>query len=259
MPETIYEFEVPYPHPTDSHLKIEIGACKLLARLMDSDLLMMGTYTHPTGDAQPRVVQNGNTMSLKQGTMTSAAGLRGYMRNIPTFDLNLGTANPYALTVSAGAYEGKYELGGLPLTALRLEQGAGSVRFDFSQPNPQVMEKLVVESGAAALRMDNLCNANFEEMIVNTGATNTVLDFDGNLQREAMVKIEGGMAALRIVVPPHIPAQLEYKTTLGSAKLDDNWAKRGNVYWTQAALDGRRPLLILTVSMSLGAVKVVTA
>lgn len=256
MPETIYELEIPYPSQQDSHLKIGVGACRLVARPMrNGEHFLEGTYTHPTGDAAPRIVQNGNTMSLEQGNITSATGLRGFIKNAPVFDLNLGTAHPYSMTISAGAYEGKYELGGLPLTKLKLEQGAGSVRFDFSKPNPEVMEKLSVETGAAAIRMENLLNANFEEFKMNMGAASVVLDFGGALQRETHVRIDGGMGSLTIIVPENTPAQVDHKTTLGSVKFGDGWAKSGSVYQTQAAYDGKRPLLYISVSMSLGAVK----
>lgn len=260
MPETIYELEIPYPSETDSHLKIGIGACKLIARPMSQgDMMLVGTYTHPTGDVAPRIIQRGNTMSLEQGNVASAAGLRGFMKNVPAFDLTLGTARPYSMFISAGAYEGRYDLGGLPLTNLKLEQGAGSAVFDFSRPNPQVMEKLHVEAGAASLRMENLINANFREMKVSTGAASTVLDFSGTLNHEAVVKIDGGMASLRIIVPSTMPAQLEYKSTLGSVKLDDGWAKHGSVYRTEVALEGKRPMLMISANMSLGSIKVETA
>ncbi|MBZ0310635.1 MAG: hypothetical protein K8I82_31545, partial [Anaerolineae bacterium] len=252
MPETIYELEIPYPETQNPHLKMGVGACRLNARpARKSDLMLEGTYTHPTGDVMPRIIQDGSTMILEQGNLASAAGLRGFMKQVPVFDLHLGKSRPYMMTISAGAYEGKFDLGGLPLTGLKLEQGAGSVRFDFSSANPEMMEKLWVEAGAASIKMDNLLNASFREMKMNTGAASTVLDFGGLLTHEAVVKIDGGMASLRIIVPAETPAQFEYKNTLGSVKFDDGWAKQGSVYLTDAALEGRHPLLIFQVSMSL--------
>lgn len=260
MPETIYELEIPYPESKSPHLKMSVGACRLTARpLKGSSLMLEGTYTHPTGEVTPRIIQDGSTMILEQGNVASAAGLRGIMKQVPVFNLNLGTARPYAMTVSAGAYEGKFDLGGLPLTQLKLEQGAGSVRFNFSAPNEEIMEKLWVEAGAASMRMDNLLNANFREMKLNVGAASTVLDFDGVLNHEAVVNVDGGMASLRIIVPATVAAQFEYKSTLGSVKFDDGWAKQGTLYMTEAALDGQRPLLLFQVNMSLGSLKVETS
>ncbi len=257
MPETIYELEIPYPDTQKAHLKIKVGACRLNARpARKSDLMLEGTYTHPTGDVMPRIIQDGSTMTLEQGNVTS--GLRGFMKQVPVFDLHLGKTRPYAMTVSAGAYEGKFDLGGLPLTGLKLEQGAGSVRFDFSAANPEVMEKFWIEAGAASVKMDNLLNASFREMKMNTGAASTVLDFGGLLTHEAVVKIEGGMASLRVIVPAGTAARFEYKSTLGSVKFDDGWAKQGSAYLTDAALEGKTPLLVFQVNMSLGSLKVET-
>jgi hypothetical protein len=58
------------------------------------------------------------------------------LRNIKNiWELELGDS-PMDLSISAGAYKGSMELGGLSLTGLTIEDGAADVELSFSEPNP---------------------------------------------------------------------------------------------------------------------------
>ena len=56
------------------------------------------------------------------------------------------------------------------------------------------MELLEISSGAAAIELENLANANFSEMRLSGGAASYELDFGGVLSRDAEVSIETGIS-----------------------------------------------------------------
>ena len=101
------------------------------------------------------------------------------------------------LTLEGGASENTLDLGGLPLTNLKMNQGAGKFTVDFSSPNPAAMEELNLDGGAAAFEMRNLAHANVAEMSISGGAASYHFDFGGVLQRNAEATFNVGAASRR--------------------------------------------------------------
>ena len=124
------------------------------------------------------------------------------------FDLSLGKSKPYALTIETGAGECSLDLGGLPITRLELKHGADKMDLDFSAPNPQRMSLLDLGSGAGSTEIKNLANANFAGMNVEGGAVGYILHFGGELQRDARVRIQTGLASIEISIPKSTAAKI---------------------------------------------------
>ena len=99
------------------------------------------------------------------------------------YELEFGKDRPFALTIETGASDFDLDLGGVPLSRLMVRQGAGKFELDFPQPNPEPMELLEISSGAAAIELEKLANANFSEMRLSGGAASYELDFGGVLSR----------------------------------------------------------------------------
>jgi hypothetical protein len=89
--------------------------------------------------------------------------------SVNEWDLKLGL-KPMDLTINGGAYEANFELGGLALTRLRISEGASSTEVHFSQPNPEVMEKFSINTGASQVKLIGLANANPKEIAFSSGA-----------------------------------------------------------------------------------------
>jgi hypothetical protein len=179
-----------------------------------------------------------------------------YQERPPRFDLAFGKDRPYGLILDLGASENQLDLGGVPLTRLQMHYGAGKVVFDFSAPNPQAMSLLKIDAGAAEIKIKHLANANFDEMVVQGGAANFDLDFSGELQRNARVKITAGAAAVVIKAPVDTAVVLHAETVLGSLELVDGFTRKEGAFWNQAALAGKTPRLEVNASVSLGSLKV---
>lgn len=244
------EINVPYPEASDLHLKISVGACRLKVMPGDGETWVTGTYRHPSGMLPPRILTEGGTVRITQ--KHDVADLGGLFSGTPRYELSLGKARPYMLTLEVGASESTFDLGGLPLSHLVVRQGAGKMNFDFSAPNPHEMSLLDVDAGAVSLEMKNLANANFSEMRANGGAAAYRFDFGGALQRDAQVKITTGVSSVDIRVPSSTAAKIASQSVLGSLDIGDGFTKKEGAFWTEAAIAGKTPVLTIRASISVG-------
>jgi len=252
----ITEINVPYPEAADLHLKVSVGACRLKVTPGDGEAWVTGTYRHPSGVLPPRIVTEGGTVRITQ--RRNVADLGGLFSGTPRYELALGKARPYMLTLEVGASEGNFDLGGLPINHLVIRQGAGKVDFDFSAPNPQAMSLLHIDAGAVDLGMKNLANANFAEMRVGGGAAAYKFDFSGTLERDAQVKITTGVSSVEIHVPASTAAKITSQSVLGGLDIGDGFTKKEGAFWTEAALGGKTPVLTIHANISVGSLLIRT-
>ncbi len=255
MENSTTRIDIPYPEASALHLKLAMGACRVRVRPGDGEAWVTGTYDDPTGRLPCKIEQDGGTVRITQKYDTTewwnfAGG------HPPRFDLTFGKAKPYELTIEIGASENILDLGGLPLQRLVIKHGAGKADFDFTLPNPQVMDLLDLDAGAVGIEMHNLANANFDKMTVDGGAASYRLDFGGKLQRAGDVRITAGMAAVEIRVPASTAAKVETETVLGGLDIGDGLMRKQGAFWTEAALAGSTPTLIIHANVALGSLKI---
>jgi hypothetical protein len=246
----ITEINVAYPESGDLHLKIRVGACRLKIVPGSGEAWVAGSYQYPSGALPLKVDRRGGKVTITQDY--DVAGLGGLFRYTPRFELMLGKAKPYALTLEAGASDSLIDLGGVPIKELIIKQGAGRAAYDFSTPNPQEMISLRVNSGAVGLRMKNLANANFAEMTFDGGAASYRFDFGGTLRRDSQAKISTSMAPVEMRIPSATAAKVIENTVLANLDLGDGFMKKGGAFLTEAALTGQTPLLTIRANVSLG-------
>lgn len=252
MSATTTEITVPFPEATSDllELRLTVGACRLELRPGDGADWVHGSYNDPTGDLPCKVTQDGARLRISQETRLRE--LPRVQEGSPTFDLALGRGQPYRLVIETGASDGRADLGGLPLTALTIKQGAGRLTVDFSAMNPHTMERFEVSAGASSLELRGLANSNSAEFRLEGGAASYNLDFDGQLQRDMQASVTTGVATLEIRVPASTPAKITSGTTLGLSDADEGFVRRDGGYWTTAAAQGGTPALTLRAKMALG-------
>lgn len=244
------EINVAYPEAADLHLRIRVGACRLKITPGDGMAWVTGAYHYPQGALPLRIDRSSGKVTITQDY--DVAGLGGLFRYTPRFELVLGRAKAYALTLESGASDQAVDLGGLPLKGLVIKHGAGRADFDFSAPNPQEMASLLVNSGAVGLQMKSLANANFAEMTFDGGAASYRFDFGGLLRRESRARISTSLAQVEICVPSSIAARVIENTVAASLDLGDGFTKRGGAFLTDAAVAGKTPALTIQANVSLG-------
>jgi hypothetical protein len=250
-PTVTDEINVPLPQDSDavSDIELAFGAGSLNLSPGAQGALVSGTATYNVPDFKPDVTVQGNQVRIEQ--------LDGNIERFPTlgndienrWDLQFGQS-PMRLALKAGAYQGEAELGGLPLQDLSIADGAAKARVSFSEPNPGEMDTLRYETGASQVTLAGLANANFQNMVFQSGAGDYELDFSGQLQRDASVEIRSGLSNLVIVVPRGTAARVSMEGGLSSVNTSGDWQASGSEY----TLDGEGPTLTFRVDMGAGSV-----
>jgi len=249
--------QVAYPSAGDPHLRIALGACRFVARAGEGDEWVAGTYSDPTDRRPLRIVREEAGVTITEAE-PSFERIQAVFGGIPRYEVELGNKRPFALTIETGASDFDLDLGDVPLSRLMVRQGAGKLELDFPQPNPEPMELLEISSGAAAIELENLANANFAELRLSGGAASYELDFGGILARDAEVSIETGMSGVEVSVPTSTAARVTVETTLGSVDVGDGFTKSEGAFSTEAALRGDGPVLRIRAGVRLGSLQLRT-
>ncbi len=258
MAEETTEINIPYPAAEELHLRLTIGACRLVIHPGSGEWIT-GSYRDESGALPIRITEEEGTVHIDQKRVLSrmfglfSKGSPG--KTSPTLELNLGTERPFSFTLESGAGESECELGGLPLTRLVMRQGAVRSKVNFSRPSPKGMNLLEMNSGAAEMKLTNLANANAAVMTLQGGAASYTFDFGGNLQRDCEVKLNAGMSAVTLVVPHTTAGKVTFESMLGRLDVGDGFTKQSGGYWTRAAIEGKSPVLEIRATVGLGSVE----
>lgn len=244
-PDVTDEINVDYPDAEEVNLQLSFGAGDLTLA-PGASVLVDGTATYNYEDFKPEIVEDGGNIEIKMGNVE--------FPNLPAFndlknewDFKLG-ADPMNLSIDSGAYDGTYEFGGLALTSLSIEDGAANVELAFSEPNKAEMTSFTYNTGASDVNMTGLANANFSIFDFASGAGDYTLDFSGELQRDASVKIETGLSNIIIVVPDGVHAVVTVEGGLSNVSAGSGWDQSGSTY----EQEGEGPTLTFVVEMGAG-------
>lgn len=244
-PDVTDEINVPYPDADEINLKLSFGAGELTLN-PGADVLVDGTATYNYDELKPKIITDGGDVEVRVGD--------GDVKILPNlndlkneWDLKLGD-QPMNLSIDSGAYDGTFELGGLSLTRLDISDGAANVEVSFSEPNPVEMSTFTYNSGASNLKITGLANANFSLFDFSAGAGDYTLDFSGELQRDASVKIESGLSNVIIIVPEGVHAVVSVESGLSNVNTGSGWERSGNDY----VQEGEGPTLTFVIEMGAG-------
>jgi hypothetical protein len=244
-PEVTEDILVPYPKEEDASLKLSFGAGEL-SLAPGADDMVDGTATYNYEQVKPVIVTDGGNVNIKMGE-TNLNFLPSYNDLKNEWDLKLGS-QPMDLSIESGAYTGKFEFGGLALTSLTVKDGAADVELAFSEPNQTDMSIFSYATGASNVSLKGLANANFTLFDFSAGAGDYTLDFSGELQRDASIKVEVGLSNVIIIVPDGVDAIVTVESGASNVSAGPGWSRSGNVY-KQA---GEGPTLTFVVEMGAG-------
>jgi hypothetical protein len=206
--------------------------------------LVDGTVVYNVKDLKPVVTTTDGNIEIEQGNFEGIPPFDG-MKN--QWDLKLKDT-PMDLTVTAGAYTGTYDLGGLAIKSLTVKDGAAHVELNFSQPNKTEMSLFRYETGASNVKLTGLANANFNSMTFSSGAGDYTLDFTGTLKRDATVSASSGLSNLIVVIPEGVHAKVTVEGGLANVSAGSSWSQNGNLY----SQTGSGPTLTFIIKMGAG-------
>jgi len=253
-PTQITDLQVPLPtsgSPAELQLHFLAGELKLSPGAEGA--LAVGTATYNAPSFAPVLTSEGNVYTLSTGKQ-EIDGFPKFEEGLQNeWDLQLADV-PLSLNIDAAAYTGNFELGGLALEKLAIEEGGSDFTGSFSTPNPVEMSSFTFNTGGSTLTLTGLANANFTEMSFEAGAGDYTLSFDGELKREAMIVIDAGVGTVNLIVPTGVNARVAYEGGLSSVNTEGGWAKNGEIY----SLSGDSPTLNITVKMGMGTLNLKT-
>lgn len=216
--------------------------------------LVAGTATYNVADLKPTVsTENGNIL-IETGNFDLKGLPKLNQDVINNWELKLG-ASPMRLVINAGAYQGDYELGGLSLERLQIEDGASQVDVSFSTPNLAQMSSLQYTTGASQVSLKGLANANTTDMTFRGGAGEYTLDFSGELRNNMDVNIESGVSSVTIIVPEGVNAQVISDSGFMTVSTSGSWKQNGNTY----QLTGSGNTITINVKIGAGSLKLDTS
>jgi hypothetical protein len=242
-PEIEEPITVEDPKSDETRLSISFGAGELTLS-PGAQNLVDGTALYNVADLKPEIKKDGDSIELKQGDFN---GLPPFNNMKNQWDLKLSDT-PMELIIQAGAYEGNMELGGLALKNLTVRDGAANVELSFLEPNQTEMSIMRYETGASDVRLISLANANFSTLTFSGGAGNYTLDFNGELQRDAVVTIESGLGNVSLIVPEDVDAVVTVESAAVNINHGSGWAQNGQKYVQK----GSGPTLTIMVQMAAG-------
>lgn len=175
-------------------------------------------------------------------------------RESAELELGLGPEVPVLLDLKFGAADADVELGGVPTRRVQVSTGASDSRLRFSGPNPERLERLKIEAGAAAFHASGLGYANADEIEVSGGVGRIVLDFSGEWRGDTSAKVDLGLGSLTLRLPRGIGVKVSRETFLMSFDSQD-LVRRGDAYYSQDWEDATHHLT-LDISGAFGSIDV---
>ncbi len=226
-PEVTDDIKVPIPDADDVALKLSFGAGEMNLE-PGAKQLVEGTATYNYSAFKPKVKTDGGNVAVQMSNVE--------FQTFPSFkdlknkwDFKLGETS-MDLNIEAGAYDGTFEFGGLSLENLSIHDGAANVKLSFSEPNQVEMSTFLYETGASDVKMTGLANANFSIFDFSAGAGDYTLDFSGDLQRDASIKISSGLSNLILVIPEGVNAVVTMESGASNVNAGPGWSQNGSIY-----------------------------
>lgn len=230
-----------------AQLSLKFGAGKL-SLSPGSDKLVSGTATYNVAELKPEITVRGDKVVIDQGSFDyQSTGWPNFDDLVNELDLQLGN-DPIQLEINAGAFEGDFELGGLNLALLQIFCGASDVNLSFSAPNQTAMNTFRMTTGASAVALTGLANANFTLMDFDGGLGSYTLDFSGELQRDATINIDASLSTVTIIVPQGVHAVVNLDGGLTNVNTSGTWGGSGKQY----AQAGDGPTLTFQIGLGAG-------
>lgn len=245
--------QVPLGDATAADVHITFGAGELRVRPGVEEGLMEANFAYNVDKLKPVVNEDRRGDRLDVSLRLDAEGLSFSFGDEThnEWDIRLSDRVPMSLDLDLGAARGRLDLGGLRLTEAHIKVGAADVEIEWDEPNPELLDLLEVDSGAASLKMRKLGNAHFDQMNFTGGAGNFDLDFSGDWQESARVSVNAGLSNLTLILPSDVGVKVDTGDK-ALANVNAEGFRRQGAAWVNNAYGEKDLELIITVDIGLG-------
>jgi len=172
-------------------------------------------------------------------------------------ELSLALARDVPLDLSLGlaACEARVDLGGLSVSALRVQTAACDTRIAFSTPNPSRIPQLEIRATAAGVTMEKLGNARADRLDVITTVGGADLDLSGDWSGTMTVAIHTVMGGVTLRVPQDVGIQARVTRVFG--RLEASFLSERNGAFYSANWSSASRKLVVDADATMGGVELV--
>ena len=162
---------------------------------------------------------------------TRRSGVRRHRHN-NRLRLAFNESIPLDLTVNAGVGDARLSLSGMKLTRLNFEAGVGGAKLSVYKPNPVPCEYISIKNGVGSIEAVGLGNLNFREFEYEGGVGGADLDFTGEWNRDADIRIQIGVGGVNVKMPREIGVKVEAEKNFLSGVHLDGFNQRDSAYYS---------------------------
>ncbi|SYZ72665.1 exported hypothetical protein [Candidatus Zixiibacteriota bacterium] len=175
------------------------------------------------------------------------------------WEVGLSRRYPSELTFDIGLCETDIELGGVPITYLKLDLGAADGTLKISTANPDTADDVILDAGAASFEAEKLGNLNFSRLSFDGGVGKFRLDFSGDYRVRSRARVSIGLGKALIYIPSNLPVRIEAEDNFLSTvkfrnrdrfEVEDNYFESKDFRESKIGLD-------LKIDVGMGSVEII--
>lgn len=162
--------------------------------------------------------------------------------------LGLNGSLPLRLALNTGVGDARLSLTGLRLSNLDIVSGVGGAKVSSYEPNQVPCDRVRIKNGVGSLDAVGLGNLRFRDFEFEGGVGGANLDFTGEWQQNAEIRIQVGVGGVSVKMPRGIGVKVEgQKNFLSGFHLDD-FTMRDSYYYSQGYDEAKIRLSIRVVT-----------
>ena len=217
----------------DADIRFDVGSLEVAAEKGTAAYTIDLDYDKASYQDVISYEQSGGTGQLKfRLESLHKMGLRSD-RHPNRLRLGLTGALPVKLLINNGVGDARLSLTGLQLTSLDIESGVGGARISSYEPNQASCDHIRIKNGVGSLDAVGLANLKFGELDFEGGVGGANLDFTGEWQRDADIKIQVGVGGVSVKMPRGIGVKVEGQKNFLSGFHLDGFTMRDSYYYSE--------------------------
>ncbi|MBN1955357.1 MAG: hypothetical protein JW900_09940 [Anaerolineae bacterium] len=241
-----YDEMIPADGVTEAQVRIRFGVGEIALAANDEESFFAGQFRTNVAEWAPEVDWEDGELWIEQGggqgIPDPGADNQWHLEFSPDVSLDMD--------IDIGAGEGDLDFTGLSVESLALDIGASDLMIHFDEPVSVGMERLEIRSGAASIRLDGVGNASPEQVRIEGGVGNMILDLGGDWANSSDMTVVVGAGSFTIYLPREIGVRVEVEGGLGNVELGEGLSLSEGGYVNEAYGDTEIELLIeLTVGV----------
>jgi len=212
-----------FPGPEDAvklRLDLSAGSFRIEPGEPGDALRVEADYDRGRFYLNQRFDEGTNTYRVSFGLRGGWLGLfRGSVEADNKVRILVPPDRPFALVGDVGMGESRFELGGLWITDVDLDLGAGEHNLLVSEPLRTPLERFKIHASMGETEMRSLGNASPSRVQVKQGIGEMYLDLRGAWQRDAAVTVDLGIGECRVQTPEDVGIYVERSSVgIGEAR-----------------------------------------